>query len=113
YIYNREEASFVTRLLQICLSVIQNSDLVDKKSARQGILTPYNGQVQELRNQISKSLSFKERKQLSINTVDSFQGKELDVIIYSSVRASDEGSGFISKPSSIGFLCSKQRLNVA
>ncbi len=41
-----------------------------------------------------------------IETVDSFQGKQLDVIILSCVRASDRRSG-------VGFLADVRRMNVA
>ncbi len=44
--------------------------------------------------------------QVMIETVDSFQGKQLDVIILSCVRASDRKSG-------VGFLADVRRMNVA
>lgn len=45
-------------------------------------------------------------RQVMIETVDSFQGKQLDVIILSCVRASDRRSG-------VGFLADVRRMNVA
>ena len=44
--------------------------------------------------------------QVMIETVDSFQGKQLDVIILSCVRASEGKSG-------VGFLADVRRMNVA
>ena len=41
---------------------------------------------------------------LELNTVDAFQGREKDVVIFSCVRASDQG---------IGFLSDTRRMNVA
>ena len=45
------------------------------------------------------------RRQISVNTVDGFQGQERDVIIISMVRSNDEGQ--------IGFLRDLRRMNVA
>ena len=43
---------------------------------------------------------------IDINTVDAFQGRQTDIIIYSTVRSS-------KKNSSIGFQKERERLNVA
>jgi DNA polymerase alpha-associated DNA helicase A len=43
--------------------------------------------------------------QVEVGTVDSFQGREKDIILLSSVRANSEGK--------IGFLQQRQRLNVS
>jgi len=40
-----------------------------------------------------------------VGTVDSFQGREKDIVLLSSVRANDDGK--------IGFLQNRQRLNVS
>ena len=45
------------------------------------------------------------RRQVSINTVDAFQGQERDVVIISMVRANEQGH--------IGFLGDLRRMNVA
>ncbi len=45
------------------------------------------------------------RRQISVNTVDGFQGQERDVIVISMVRSNDEGQ--------IGFLRDLRRMNVA
>lgn len=45
------------------------------------------------------------RKQITVNTVDAFQGQERDVVLVSLVRANDEGQ--------IGFLNDLRRMNVA
>ncbi|KAF5370335.1 hypothetical protein D9758_006999 [Tetrapyrgos nigripes] len=60
------------------------------------ILSPYNKQITELRHRLPSSIS--------CYTVDSFQGRESDIVIFSSVRSNAEGE--------IGFLDDARRLNV-
>ena len=62
------------------------------------LISPYRGQI-ELLEKI-----FKEEK-VAINTVDSFQGQEADVVIISLVRSNEENE--------IGFLKDYRRMNVA
>lgn len=48
----------------------------------------------------------REVNRVEVNTVDSFQGREKDIVIVSCVRARDSGGD-------IGFISSLQRINVA
>jgi len=66
-----------------------------------GIISPYRAQVELLQN------SAKERQleNVTINTVDGFQGQEKDVIYLSLVRSNENGE--------IGFLSDFRRMNVA
>ena len=71
-----------------------------------GIISPYKGQVQLLRKLVKQSNFLKPLQgQISVNTVDGFQGQERDVILISMVRGNDEGR--------IGFLSDLRRMNVA
>lgn len=71
-----------------------------------GIISPYKSQVQLLRKLIRQSHFLKPvQKQISVNTVDGFQGQERDVILISMVRGNDDGR--------IGFLNDLRRMNVA
>lgn len=72
-----------------------------------GIITPYKGQRIYLQNFLAKSLGLGLDKitSLEINSIDSFQGREKDFIILSTVRSSKTGG--------IGFLNNERRLNVA
>ena len=73
-----------------------------------GIITPYSGQVRALCDIFDRN---KGREQggpfagLEINTVDGYQGREKDVIIFSAVRSNADGV--------VGFLSDQRRLNVA
>lgn len=71
-----------------------------------GIISPYKSQVQLLRKLIKQSSFLKPvLKNITVNTVDGFQGQERDVILISMVRGNDEGR--------IGFLNDLRRMNVA
>ncbi|KAJ8087712.1 hypothetical protein PM082_006548 [Marasmius tenuissimus] len=62
------------------------------------ILSPYTKQVTELRHRFPSSNT------ISSSTIDSFQGRESDIIVFSSVRSNAEGD--------IGFVDDARRLNV-
>lgn len=64
-----------------------------------GIISPYKEQVNKIRNE------FKSLKNIAVNTIDSFQGQEKDLIIISLVRSNSS--------SEIGFLQDYRRMNVA
>ncbi len=64
-----------------------------------GVISPYRGQIDIL------SELFNDEKMVTVNTIDSFQGQERDVIYLSLVRSNDR--------SEIGFLKDYRRMNVA
>lgn len=71
------------------------------------LLTPYRGQVALLRDLVAREARRNvsmDMGRITIATVDGFQGKESDIVIFSCVRS---GAG------SIGFLSDLRRLNVA
>lgn len=65
----------------------------------------YKPQLFTMQKHLKKHLPYAFFKQLHINTVDAFQGSELDFIIISTVRSNHHGS--------IGFVKDERRLNVA
>ncbi|CAK0865905.1 unnamed protein product [Prorocentrum cordatum] len=72
-----------------------------------GVVTPYGAQARLLRT-LLKRVGIRTGRDLGgveVNSVDSFQGREKDVIIMSTVRASDHGG--------IGFTSDWRRVNVA
>ncbi|KAJ5110215.1 hypothetical protein N7532_002860 [Penicillium argentinense] len=68
-----------------------------------GIITPYKGQLKEMKMQFIHRYGEQILKQVDFNTTDAFQGRECEVIIFSCVRASNKG---------IGFLADIRRMNV-
>lgn len=72
---------------------------------RVAIITPYAQQANLLRNAFNDKLGPEYERYVEINTVDAFQGREANIVIFSAVRAS-ENKG-------IGFLSDVRRMNVA
>ena len=102
---NKAEAELTLDTLQQYFERISKQRLLDER-IDVGIISPYRAQVQYLRRLLMKREFFKPfRRQISINTVDGFQGQERDIIVISLVRSNDEGQ--------IGFLRDLRRMNVA
>ena len=71
-----------------------------------GVITGYSAQVERLVTQIDPTDRSRWRNlEIEIATVDSFQGRECDVVVYSTVRS--------NRNSTIGFLKDYRRINVA
>jgi len=79
------------------------------------IIAPYKSQVANIKNHLNKSSC--QFKNIDISTLDSFQGKEYDIIIFSFTRSADHSKAPVvnGKPkfSKVGFLDDARRLNVA
>ena len=102
---NKSEALLTLDVLQKYFERIGKQRLLDER-VDVGIISPYRAQVQYLRRLLMKREYFKPfRRQISVNTVDGFQGQERDIIVISMVRSNDEGQ--------IGFLRDLRRMNVA
>ena len=69
-----------------------------------GIISPYAEQVRFLRQMIQDNDIFR-NMDITVNTIDGFQGQEKDIIYISLVRSNDQNE--------IGFLKDQRRLNVA
>ena len=96
--YNLKEVDSIVNLLQKISLYLEK-----KKGCKSiGIITPYSAQKRKIRNGIKK-LNLQNISNLKIDTVDSFQGEEADIIIYSTVKTYGN----------ISFLMDKKRLNVA
>jgi superfamily I DNA and/or RNA helicase len=97
---NVGEADLLVKHLEIFLSGLPAT--VDKGSLSLGIISPYKKQAILLASLLqNKQLP----PQTDIDTVDSFQGQERDVVYISLVRANENGE--------IGFLKDTRRMNVA
>jgi senataxin len=61
-----------------------------------GIITPYKGQLKELKTRFSQRYGQTILSTVEFNTTDAFQGRESEIIIFSCVRASTQGIGFLN-----------------
>lgn len=93
---NEEEKRIILEILED----LKQSDELKGKDI--GIITGYSGQKDLLRKSV-KASGYDTLAEIDINTLDAFQGRENDIIIYSTVRTRD----------SIGFQKEKERVNVA
>ncbi|XP_016128244.1 probable helicase senataxin isoform X2 [Sinocyclocheilus grahami] len=93
---NHKEVKLVLLLLKL---------LGEKQSVRVGVITPYNAQKRRILDAVRGSGINNKQLQVEVDTVDGFQGREMDCIIVSCVRASSEMG-------SIGFVGNRQRMNV-
>ncbi len=99
---NRTEANLILRKLQELEEICQQHEW----QPTVGVISGYFAQVEQLRLEIDPDNAGRWRQlQLEIATVDSFQGRECDVVIYSTVRSNPERQ--------IGFLKDYRRINVA
>lgn len=94
--YNSDEADLLIKHLSSNLSLDYSV----------GIIAPYKAQIEVLRDLVLKSPAFDSvRDQVSVNTVDAFQGQERDIIYISLTRSNEKNE--------IGFLKEYRRMNVA
>lgn len=99
---NLDEAA---KVLSIVNDLLAAGDLTPSDI---GVITPYNGQVRLLVDLFEQAGGREEGgpyEGLEIKSVDGYQGREKEIIVFSAVRANDAGE--------IGFLKDRRRLNVA
>ncbi|MEQ9298326.1 MAG: AAA domain-containing protein [Cyclobacteriaceae bacterium] len=102
--YNPDEAALMARHMGLLLS--ENTALLGSEEITIGVIAPYRAQVEYLENNLEAVVEqFDISDRLSVNTVDSFQGQERDIIYISLTRSNDKGE--------IGFLKNIKRMNVA
>ena len=103
--YNTDEAQLLVKRIEDLIGEMGIEDWMDRKLTL-GIITPYRAQVDHLKTLVEGSGVLEPIvKQITINTVDAFQGQERDVIAITFVRSNSK--------SEVGFLGDIRRTNVA
>lgn len=106
----RNEAEAV-RVVSLIKNIMKQSNPDDPFSPKTiGVVTPYSGQVQLIKSLIADdseitSMPKAAAASIEVRSVDGYQGRERDVIIFSAVRSNRRGN--------VGFLSDWRRLNVA
>ncbi|MGZ3957974.1 MAG: AAA domain-containing protein [Flavisolibacter sp.] len=104
-ISNPEEAAFLLRHLAAFLEDAKNAHPLQALPSI-GVISPYKRQVESLRESVAADPRLREAGALvTVNTIDSFQGQEKDVMYISMTRSNAD--------STIGFLSEIRRMNVA
>ncbi|MDB5018890.1 MAG: family helicase [Pedobacter sp.] len=102
---NPEEATFVLKHLSLYVDKLTKLYTMENFPTI-GVVSPYQQQIKTLKELIPSSPLLAEHMQkITINTIDSFQGQERDVIYISLTRSNAERN--------IGFLADIRRMNVA
>lgn len=96
--------SWVNQLeADLIIDVMEKLRLFHIKSNQVSVLSPYRSQISCIRNLIGMSQLSNEWTE-SVHTIDSYQGKECEIVIISLVRSNDNGN--------VGFLNNRNRMNV-
>ncbi|MBK8805368.1 MAG: hypothetical protein IPO21_01445 [Bacteroidales bacterium] len=99
-LFNKDEANILSKHLDLYLQQID----IEKINSI-AVISPYKAQIEILKQSISGILPSNFDKKISVNTIDSFQGQERDIVYISLVRSNDKNE--------IGFLNDLRRMNVA
>lgn len=103
--FNTEEAALLFKHLGNYLDSLKAMNKLDDL-ASVGIISPYKAQVTNMQEAFEAlGLDEETSNKVGVNTIDSFQGQERDVIYISLVRSNENGE--------IGFLSDTRRMNVA
>jgi senataxin len=100
--FNEHQANFVVELVNLLLKIYNNN--VEELISKIAIISPYSTQVLKIKIGLRRVIEYQDICPIEVNTVDGFQGKEKEIIIFSTVRS--KGS------KTIGFLKDEKRVNV-
>jgi ATP-dependent RNA/DNA helicase IGHMBP2 len=102
---NPEEAAFLFKHLNQFVAGLQHRSGADKLPTI-AVISPYKQQIEQLKAQLSHFPELqKYGDRISVNTIDSFQGQERDIVYISMTRSNTSNE--------IGFLSDVRRMNVA
>ncbi|MBC7407122.1 MAG: AAA family ATPase [Arcicella sp.] len=102
---NPDEAVFIFKHINLFVNEL-NTKYATESFPSVAVISPYKQQINLLKTQFEHSPDLQKYKEnISVNTIDSFQGQERDIVYISLTRSNDKGE--------IGFLSDIRRMNVA
>lgn len=101
---NPDEAAFLIKHLGDYIKKL-NTEFPELPFPSVAVISPYKEQIKVLQELLLHSDLQKYTANVSVNTIDSFQGQERDIVYISMTRSNDQGT--------IGFLADIRRMNVA
>lgn len=101
--FNAAEARAVRDFIAVAASALRIREDDESRRKTVAVITPYGAQKRLIRLLLEEGTDVSDVLDIEVDTVDSFQGSEADIVLYSTVRT--QGS--------IHFLLDWRRLNVA
>jgi ATP-dependent RNA/DNA helicase IGHMBP2 len=102
---NPDEAAFAFKHINLFINELNKKYTIENFPSI-AVISPYKQQINLLKTQFEHSPDLQKYKEnISVNTIDSFQGQERDIVYISLTRSNDKGE--------IGFLSDIRRMNVA
>ena len=102
---NPDEAAFTFKHINLFIDELSKKYTIENYPSI-AVISPYKQQINLLKTQFEHSPDLQKYKEnISVNTIDSFQGQERDIVYISLTRSNDKGE--------IGFLSDIRRMNVA
>lgn len=105
-IINKSESKIIVSKIREIETLVEKGELTSLSRPHILVVTPYAHQVELIKMDLGETLNSK-RLNIEIQTIDSVQGREADLVFYSPVRSNPKGN--------VGFLGEEnfQRTNVA
>lgn len=109
---NREEARIVASIVQAVYKLCCMNQMPFQAKERIGIIVPFRNQIALIHQELAK-LSIPETDEITIDTVERYQGSQRDIIIYSTTISQLYQLDIISVPVQDDNLWIDRKLNVA
>lgn len=109
---NREEAKIVASIVQSIYELCRMNQMPFRAKERIGIIVPFRNQIALIHHELAR-LSIPETEEITIDTVERYQGSQRDIIIYSTTISQLYQLDIISVPVQDDELWIDRKLNVA